>query len=194
VVAPAVLDRAYPELYNEFERSTDCRERLDVEDKRENTSLARLERIEQSGDCTAVKVAFATNEERPERRLERDVNRLEDRQDDLRAKFTGTSYAVSFGMLLVMLLYLVPSSIVSGRTLGKRLMQVRAMHDDGRRLTPAGALKRYGLPVTAAYLLYVLGLGPIGFVVVLFVILNWPRNPNLQGMHDRAAKTIVVDG
>jgi uncharacterized RDD family membrane protein YckC len=97
-------------------------------------------------------------------------------------------------MLLVMLLYLVPSSIISGRTLGKKLMQVRVVMEDGSPLRASAAFKRYGLPVVAAVLVAQIGLGPIGFVLVLFFVLNWPRNANLQGTHDRMAKTIVVDG
>jgi hypothetical protein len=30
--------------------------------------------------------------------------------------------------------------------------------------------------------------------VVLFGVLTWPRNANYQGLHDRLAGTIVVDG
>ncbi len=29
---------------------------------------------------------------------------------------------------------------------------------------------------------------------VLVGVLTWPRNPNYQGLQDRLAKTIVVDG
>ena len=193
-VIPAIMREAYPEHYREFERAADCRTRFDDEEQSDRTSLAQLERIEQSRDCVPVKVAFAENEERPQRRLERDINRLEDRQDDLRNKFTGATSAISLGMLLVMLLYLVPSSIISGRTLGKKLMQVRVVMEDGSPLRASAAFKRYGLPVVAAVLVAQIGLGPIGFVLVLFFVLNWPRNANLQGTHDRMAKTIVVDG
>lgn len=194
VATPAILREAYPKFFPEFERAADCRTRLDNEDKRDTTSLARLERIEQTRDCSIPKVAFATNVEKPAKRLEKDINRIQDRSDVLSKKFVGASSLISLGMILIMLLYLIPSSIITGRTLGKKLMQVKVIQDDGRPLTPAGALKRYGLPVVAAVLVSQIGLGPIGFVLVLFVILSWPRNPNLQGMHDRAAKTIVIDG
>jgi hypothetical protein len=194
-ITPAVLDEAYPKQSKQLDFVTDCLERLDVVDKLDRTTLARLERVERSRDCQRITgVTFAVNEERPERRLERDINNVEDRQDELLKKIAPITYGSSLATVLIMLLYLVPSSVISGRTLGKRLMQVRVVQDDGSPLRAGNALKRYGLPVVAALLISTIGLGPIGFVIVLFVVMNWPRNPNLQGMHDRLAHTIVVDG
>ena len=192
-VAPAVLDSAYPKQSKELDHVADCHDRFDVLDKADHITLADITRAEGRQDCQQVRVAFASSE-KPRVRLDKDITRLEDRNDALLKKVAGVTYGMNLAILGLMLLYLVPSSIISGRTLGKKLMQVKVIHDDGRPLTPAGALKRYGLPVVASFLLLMLGLGPIGFVIVLFVVLNWPRNPNLQGMHDRAAHTIVVDG
>jgi hypothetical protein len=62
--------------------------------------------------------------------------------------------------------------------------------------TPAGyraAMLHYGVPVMVA-LLFAPILGPLGYVAVLFGVLTWPRNANYQGLHDRLAGTIVVDG
>lgn len=192
-VAPAVLDSAYPKQSKELDAVADCHDRFNVLDKADHIVLADVTRAEGRKDCQKVRVAFATSE-KPRVRLEKDITRVEDRNDALLKKVAGVTYGATLAMLGLMLLYLIPSSIISGRTLGKKLMQVKVIHDDGRPLTPVGALKRYGLPVTAAMLISTIGFGPIGFVVVLFVVLNWPRNPNLQGMHDRLAKTIVIDG
>jgi uncharacterized RDD family membrane protein YckC len=36
-------------------------------------------------------------------------------------------------------------------------------------------------------------LGPLAPAVVLILMVGWVTNPNRQGMHDRFAKTIVVE-
>ncbi len=103
---------------------------------------------------------------------------------------------VSLGMTLVMLLYLVPSSLRTGRTLGKHLFRVRAIQIDGSPLTLRPAIARYGAPLLVALFLGSLfgPSSPIVYMLVLFGVLTWPRNANYQGLHDRFARTIVVDG
>jgi uncharacterized RDD family membrane protein YckC len=93
--------------------------------------------------------------------------------------------------MLVVLLYLVIPSALTGRTLGKKTQHLKALRADGSPLGWMGALRRYGLIVLAAYLLSTL-VPLIGPVIVLFGITMWMRNNNQQGLHDRWARTIVV--
>ena len=87
--------------------------------------------------------------------------------------------------------YLVVPSAVSGRTLGKRLQRLRVLREDGSRIRPTDALKRYGLIVVATYALSFV-LGPLAAVIVLVGVTTWTRNPNMQALQDRIAHTIVV--
>ena len=64
---------------------------------------------------------------------------------------------------------------------------------NGDPLTTRAALARYGIPLLFALFLGSF-LGPLAFAFALFGVLTWPRNANLQGLHDRMAGTIVVDG
>jgi uncharacterized RDD family membrane protein YckC len=92
-----------------------------------------------------------------------------------------------------MLLYLVPLSARTGQTFGKRLFQIRVVQVDGTPIGVRSAIGRYGIVVLASMFLGAF-IFPLGFALVLFGVLGWQRNPNLQGLHDRMSKTIVVDG
>ena len=96
------------------------------------------------------------------------------------------------GFFVFGLLYLVVPSALTGQTLGKKIMGIRVIRTDGSKLGWAGAFTRYGLIVGAANLLFML-LQVLAAAIVLMVVLGWMRNPNKQGMHDRFAKTLVVE-
>lgn len=127
-------------------------------------------------------------------KLESKRDNLEEARDQLQSDISPATFGILGAVLLASLLYLVPSSIRSGRTLGKKLFQIRAVQTDGSPLGFRAATLRYATPVLLALLLLSLGLGPLAVVLVLFGVLTWPRNPNKQGLQDRLAGTLVVDG
>jgi uncharacterized RDD family membrane protein YckC len=67
-----------------------------------------------------------------------------------------------------------------GQTVGKKLMRLRVLELTGKPVTVMHSLKRYGG--------YAAGLatGGVGFLQILW-------DPNRQGLHDKAAHTVVVD-
>jgi RDD family len=67
-----------------------------------------------------------------------------------------------------------------GQTVGKKLMRLRVLELTGKPMTVMRSLKRYGG--------YAAGLatGGVGFLQLLW-------DPNRQGLHDKAAHTVVVD-
>jgi curved DNA-binding protein CbpA len=100
----------------------------------------------------------------------------------------GTALAFGLGFL-----YLAIPSAISGRTLGKKLQHLVVLREDGSPLGWGGSFVRYGLIVLVTLALFtLLRLGPLAGVIVLFGVTMWMRNPNMQGLHDRIAHTIVV--
>jgi Na+-transporting methylmalonyl-CoA/oxaloacetate decarboxylase gamma subunit len=96
--------------------------------------------------------------------------------------------------MLILLVYLVPSTAISGKTIGKRLRHIRVVKLDGSRPGWSTALVRFGVPLLVGSVLAVLlRFGPLGLGVAVLGIIGWVSNPNRQGLHDRLAKTIVVD-
>jgi len=182
-LSTVVLDEMYPKETKALDRVTDQIDRLEICIDRRPSS-----RESEPAVCQAAEGAPLRKGQ-----LEDTRDNLEDTQADLRNDMLAGQLALSFGTLAIMLLYLVPSSVRSGRTLGMRLLQIRAVQADGRPLTVQPAIARYGAPLVFALFLGSI-LGPLSFGIALFGVLTWPRNPNYQGLHDRLARTIVVDG
>ena len=130
--------------------------------------------------------------ENDEEELRDEIDTLEDEQQDLSNDLVPTQQAVAGAFFALGFLYLVVPSAMTGQTLGKRLQRIRVVRQDGSRLGWKGAFFRYGFLVLGTYAISFI-LGPLAAAIALIVVLGWMRNPNKQGMHDRLAKTVVVD-
>jgi uncharacterized RDD family membrane protein YckC len=95
-------------------------------------------------------------------------------------------------VFLVGLVYLVVPSVRTGATVGKRFQHLEVRRDDGSRLRLGDALRRYGSLVLITFALMLTPLALLGAPIVLFGVMRWMSNPNMQGLHDRMAHTIVV--
>jgi curved DNA-binding protein CbpA len=201
-----LIDRAYPKETKQLDHLSTCLDSLDTAKTDLDASAAkRAASIQQANaDCkeftTVDKKAvygapLSTDATKKQlgKQIDHRKGKLEDEQTNLRNDILPGQLAVSMLTLALALLYLVPSTVRSGRTLGKKLLQLRVVNIDGSPVAVRGAMIHYGLPVAVA-LLFAPILGPLGYVAVLFGVLTWPRNANYQGLHDRLAGTIVVDG
>ncbi len=89
------------------------------------------------------------------------------------------------------LLYLAIPTAITGRTLGKRFQHLKVVGESGSPIGWRVAFTRFGFIVLVTFTLYLL-LQQIAAVIVLFGVTMWLRNPNMQGLHDRVAHTLVV--
>ncbi len=185
-IVPAVLDEMYPKERAQLEATNDDIDRLDACIERRPRQPANEPAVCQTDDGEPLSKS----------RLENKQENFEERAQDLVADTQTGALIVFLGLMIAMLLYLIPSSLRSGRTLGKHLFQIRAVNEDGSPLNFRSALARYGLPVIVAVVLgSVLGpLQPLIAAAAIFGVLMWQRNASYQGLHDRFAHTIVVDG
>ena len=113
--------------------------------------------------------------------------------DAINKKLGPTTNLVFVAGMIVLLVYLVPSSALTGQTLGKRLRHIRVVKVDGSPLGWSAAITRFGVPLLVGTVLTVLMRTPLGLAVAVLGIVGWISNPNRQGLHDRLAKTIVVE-
>jgi len=204
-VGGLLIDQAYPKETKRLEHLTDCLDSLDTaKDDLDANASKRAASIEKANaECAEFQTVDKKTVYKPlstestkkqlETRIDNNKSDLEDVQTDLRNDILPAQLVVSLLTIVLALLYLVPSTVRSGRTLGKKLLQLRVVNIDGTPVGFRGAMIHYGLPVAVA-LLFAPILGPLGYVAVLFGVLTWPRNANYQGLHDRLAGTIVVDG
>jgi hypothetical protein len=198
-VGNQIIASVYEEETHSLDVLNDRIDKLeDVKDQAEDRVDAAeddIERAKRAGDDAAVEAARAEKQaaEDDVDRQERIIDQKEDRIADVEGDLVPAQLGITAGVLVLSLLYLVPSSVISGRTLGKQLLGIRLVNADGTRLTFRGALTHYAAPVLVSLMLLPF-LGQLVVFVVLIGVLTWPRNPNLQGLHDRLAGTLVVDG
>jgi curved DNA-binding protein CbpA len=109
-------------------------------------------------------------------------------QDKLRPMYLLITGAV----LVLALLYTVPMSARTGQTFGKKLRKVRLVRVDGSPPGWSASLIHYGVPIVITLALSGF-LGPIALVIGLGAVLWNIRDRNRQGVHDKLAKTFVVE-
>ncbi|HEU5301749.1 MAG TPA: RDD family protein [Acidimicrobiia bacterium] len=187
IITPIVVDQTKPE---QADRLDEISLELDGEDGNGGLNEQR-DAADAKTDSDSAETRAAAKAD--VKRLDKEISTLEDEQTDLRNEILPITLGFSLAGVVLSLLYLVPVSVRTGRTFGKRFLQIRAVMVDGSPLTLRGALRRYGTPMILGWMLANI-FGPLGYMMVLFGVLTWPRNPNLQGLQDRLAKTIVVDG
>ncbi|MFM7616690.1 MAG: RDD family protein [Actinomycetes bacterium] len=120
-----------------------------------------------------------------ERADERAAKALATAQEDLR----GPGTVILVLSAVVGLAYLVPSTAITGRTLGMRLRGTRVVRVDGSPVTWGSAFMRFLIPVAITTALFY---SLPGLLLGLGAVLFWLWDPNRQGLHDRLARTLVV--
>lgn len=115
-----------------------------------------------------------------EAELARARGRLEHRGPGLRGTLKSWLDEIGAGLGWGILYFSLLPAWWRGQTLGKKLMRMRVVELSGQPITVMRSLKRYGG--------YVAGLatGGIGLLQLLW-------DPNRQGLHDKAAHTVVLD-
>jgi curved DNA-binding protein CbpA len=116
-----------------------------------------------------------------------------DNLNSAQKKLSGFNLAYTILFFLIGLAYLVVPSARNGQTFGKRVQHIRVVNVDGSPIGWSGAMRRYGTITAVTLLLYVACLRQFAALIVVIGLVGWTRNPDRQGMHDRFAKTIVVD-
>lgn len=91
--------------------------------------------------------------------------------------------------VLIALFYCVPMAVTNGQSLGKRLLAVRVVREDGRATNFASAFVRQ---VVVIWGLFLVG-GFFLMMVPAILTFLWPLwDENGQALHDKVAKTRVV--
>lgn len=111
------------------------------------------------------------------------------RLEKAQAALQGPGTMVLVASALVALLYLVPSTAITGRTLGMRLRGTKVVRIDGSPATWGSAFIRFLIPVAVTTSLF---FSLPGLLLGLGSVLFWLWDPNRQGLHDRLARTLVV--
>jgi len=129
----------------------------------------------------AERIAKLETQLATERRETRKAKRaLAEKPAGLRAFVSGVLDDIGAGLGWGIVYFSLLPAWWGGQTVGKKLMRLRVLELTGKPMTVMRSLKRYGG--------YAAGLatGGVGFMQLLW-------DPNRQGLHDKAAHTVVVD-
>ena len=183
VAAQAVAKSQKPAVVKQLD---DLNAKITAQNKLKSDADKRVSADKKANNTTAQATDQKASDD-----LKTQITSLTKQRDDAASKlnpyFIG---AVAIAFFLGFLYLAVPSAL-TGRTLGKRLRHLKALREDGSPLGWRGAVVRFGAIVLVTFVLYFV-LQQIAAVIVLFGVTAWMRNPNMQGMHDRFAHTIVV--
>ena len=127
--------------------------------------------------------------EAAERAAERADTRAAERLADAQEELRGPGTVILVLSALAGLAYLVPSTAITGRTLGMRLRGTKVVRVDGSPATWGAAFVRFLIPVAVTTALFY---SLPGLLLGLGAVLFWLWDPNRQGLHDRLARTLVV--
>ena len=116
---------------------------------------------------------------------------LDKQEQKLRDSIVGTQYLISITILVLGLLYLVPITARTGRTLGMRNRRLKVVRVDGSPVTWWAAFARFFVPLTIAFVLLI-QLSTLAPMIALAMV-GWSFfDKNRQGIHDKLARTVVV--
>lgn len=194
VVPPLVVSgySAKVSRYNrEIKAATNAQSRRDKAAGRASAARSRASSAEKRGDALAAGVARdqASSAQDQADRADAQRRAAEKRADRLANQVRPGSLGGLAAVVAVSLLYLVPMTALTGQTLGMRLRRLRVVRVDGAPVGWGPALVRFLLP-----LVVFVALGPqLGLLLGLGLVLWFLRDRNRQGIHDRMARTLVVE-
>jgi uncharacterized RDD family membrane protein YckC len=119
--------------------------------------------------------------------VKHNADAIQKQADKLGSDIRGAQYGSYLVVLVLALLYLVPATALTGRTLGMRGRKIRIVRVDGSPVGWYGSFTRFLIPIVLA-----LAIPTIGPLIGLGLVLWGYRDPNGQGIHDKLARTIVV--
>jgi len=108
--------------------------------------------------------------------------------DDQADKIKTTSYVTTGLTFVLALAYLVPMTARKGRTLGMRGRKIKVVRVDGSPVGWYAAFTRFALPILLA-----LAIPSFGVILGLGMVAWGYFDRNGQGIHDKLARTLVVD-
>jgi uncharacterized RDD family membrane protein YckC len=119
--------------------------------------------------------------------VKHNADAIQKQADKLGDDIRGAQYGSYLVVLVLAMLYLVPATVITGRTFGMRSRRIRIVRVDGSPVGWYGAFTRFFLPIIVA-----LAIPTIGPLLGLGMVLWGYRDANGQGIHDKLARTIVV--
>lgn len=196
---PPLVDSGYADARKAYDKKVEqidkATEREDKANDRADTASDAAKKAEKAGDEleATAKRQEADAERRNARAAGDDADAREKEAEKIANDKLRTPFYAAIGLTFVLALaYCVPSSAISGQTLGKRLRRIKLVRIDGSKAGWGASLAHFSVPLLFAVVLFNF-LGPLALLLGLGSVLWFLRDRNRQGLHDRLAKTLVVE-
>jgi uncharacterized RDD family membrane protein YckC len=124
----------------------------------------------------------------PQSRLGDTSKQLDKYSNSLSDKIKTTGYITTGLTFVLALAYLVPLTALKGRTLGMRGRKIKVVRVDGSPVGWYAAFTRYAIPILLA-----LAIPSFGVILGLGMVAWGYFDKNGQGIHDKLARTVIVD-
>ncbi len=178
LVLPALLKSQYPTQTDRIDAINKQVDKLDRAKSNADDDAGNKKLSKQQRDAAKAK----------SKKLDKQITAKNDKVTEIAKDFQSFALLMYGVLLAVFLAILVPSTAISGQTLGMRLRRVRVVRIDGSKVGWAGAFGRFVIPLAIALLL-----PQLGAIIGLGMVLWFLRDKNRQGVHDKLARTLVVD-
>jgi uncharacterized RDD family membrane protein YckC len=203
LVVPRLIQSDYQDIQDRITKTNDLKDaRSSLSDANKSVSDAKTAsetKSAQSDVKSAQKdyksaVKDAKDADVPARYLSTDFQNLPTEKqlqkyaDDQSEKIKTTGYITTGLTFVLALAYLVPMTARKGRTLGMRGRKIRVVRVDGSPVGWYPSFTRYALPILLA-----LAIPSFGVILGLGMVAWGYFDRNGQGIHDKLARTLVVD-
>jgi curved DNA-binding protein CbpA len=203
LVVPRLIQSDYQDIQDRISKTNDLHDaRQSVSDAQKSVNDAKTDKDAKSAasDLKSAEkdyksaVKDAKDAGVPARYLSTDfqdlptAKQLQTYADNQTDKIKTTGYVTSGLTFVLAILYLVPSTARKGRTLGMRGRKIQVVRVDGSPVGWYPAFTRFALPILLA-----IAIPSFGVILGLGMVAWGFFDRNGQGIHDKLARTLVVD-
>jgi len=187
LIVPRLIQSDYQDIQDRISKTNDLHDaRQSVIDAKGTKDKASAQKDYKSAVKDAkdagVPARFLSTEQPPS------PKQLQTYADNQADKIKTTGYITTGLTLVLALAYLVPVTAMKGRTLGMRGRKIKVVRVDGSPVGWYAAFTRFALPILLA-----LAIPSFGVILGLGMVAWSYFDRNGQGIHDKLARTLVVD-
>jgi uncharacterized RDD family membrane protein YckC len=194
---PRLIQSDYQDIQNRVSKVSDVKDKktslTDAQKAADKAKTASEKKSTQSGLTSAQKDFDQAVKAAKAAGVTADVanystTQLDTLSNDLSDKVRTTNIVTQVVTLVLALAYLVPMTARKGHTLGMRGRRIRVVRVDGSAVGWYASLVRFAIPILLA-----LAIPSFGAVLGLGMVAWGYFDRNGQGIHDKLARTLVVD-
>jgi curved DNA-binding protein CbpA len=191
---PNLIQSDYKDISDKITHQNDVKskasDKADSAQSAASTASDKAKAATKKGDTATADTqnAKAQAQRQIEKTQRAKANKASKQADKYSSDIQGTQYTTLVIIFVLFMLYLVPATAITGRTLGMRRSKIHVIRVNGEPVGWFPAFARYVVPIAIA-----LAVPTLGPVLGLGLVLWGFRDANKMGIHDKLAKTIVVN-